>query len=1029
MLTPDDQSQLLSLALKGSNSGIWDWDMSDDSVFFDPNYYQMAGYEPNEFPHKFEEWERRVHPDDLLPARKAVQQYLAGKIGTYSAEFRFKTKSGDWMWILAKGEVTGRDENGNPTRFSGLHVDISQIKNTEQTLQKERAFSTSLINTAKLIILVMDVEGRIQKINPYMEAITGYKEAEVKGKDWFDTFLPPADHTELRAMFKKAIADIDVSGEANPIMTKDGRELMIEWHSKTLKDTDGAIVGLLSFGVDIAARIKAEQALRKSEEKFRLSFKTSPDSINLNRLEDGVYLEINDGFTNLTGYTAAEVIGVSSFDLNIWKNEEARAELTKDLAEHTYAENVEAEFVTKNGDIKNGLMSARVFEIEGEKVILSIVRDITERKLVEEKFQTLVKESSVGIALADVISGEILECNPALERMLGYGRGELLGQHQRVIDDGPGAEPSLTETFIRHTGEDSGKSLFRSCVTKDGRDLDVEIKSTRFTLGNRDVILGFFQDITERKKAEDDLYEAHAILQVAMNSSPAGIAIADAPDGKLRYFNDAGLLICGGDRATIANGIGLDQYVAKLQILDLDGHPLETDEMPLARAVIYGEESGRDFIVRDVKGADHIVSAKASPIKDRNGKTVAGIAVFHDISEKHKAEVERRELERQLHQKNKMEAIGVLAGGMAHNFNNNLSIILGNLELATLNLPPQSDIAEFIDHAKLAVLSSRDLVKQIMTYSRKGEQQKVPLQLSATIAEVIAMLKSTIPSSIYLQQNLHPDSIPAYIRANASQLQEVLLNLCNNAVHAMEKQGKLTIALAAVELTRQQIPANSQCQPGYYLRLSVQDTGCGITPEIMDKIFDPFFTTKEVHEGTGMGLSTVQGVMEQLQGQVTVESHIGQGTTFHLDFPVIEVTAEDDHHLTPSALPRGTEHILFVDDDEMLASVVHRMLTEMGYQVTLMTDSQDALKLFTAHADSFQLVITDQTMPGLTGKEFIQKLKQIRPETPTIICTGYSSKVDEEVARDLGAHAFLIKPLAMLELSQTVRRVLDGERE
>jgi len=398
-----------------------------------------------------------------------------------------------------------------------------------------------------------------------------------------------------------------------------------------------------------------------------------------------------------------------------------------------------------------------------------------------------------------------------------------------------------------------------------------------------------------------------------------------------------------------------------------------------------------------------------------------------DITKRKQAEAEHRELESQLRQKYKMEAVGVMAGGMAHNFNNNLSIILGNIELTKMKLPNHPEVGRFLDNAKIGVLRSRDLISQIMTYSRKEEQHKAPLQLSEVIDEVIAMLKLTIPSSVYLQQKLSPASIPVYIQANASQIQEILLNLCNNAVHAMDEQGNLTIALDDVQLEQQQIPVHSSCSPGHYLCLSVQDAGCGMTPETQQKIFDPFFTTKELHEGTGMGLSSVHGIMEQLQGMIVVESHVVQGTTFKLYFPVIEATVEDDSALTPADLPRGKERILFVDDDEILATMTHTLLTEMGYHVTLMTDSQEAIKLFAANANSFDLLITDQTMPGLTGKELIQEIKQIRPDIFTIICTGYSSKIDEDKAKDLGINAFLMKPVDLPELLQTVRRVLDRD--
>jgi PAS domain S-box-containing protein len=889
MHTQEHQSQLLSLALKSSNSGIWDWDMTGDTVFFDPSYYRMAGYQPNEFPHKFSEWEKRVHPDDLAPAKKAFQRYMAGNTEAYSAEFRFKTKAGEWMWILTKGEATERDEKGNPTRFTGLHIDISQIKGAEKAFEEERAFSTSLINTAQMIVLILDVEGRIQRINPYMEKLTGYKEVEVKGKDWFDTFLPPANYTEIHTVFQNAVIDIASNAVVNPILTKDGQVITIEWYNKSLKDIDGRVIGMLSLGVDITERIKAEKELKTSEEKFRLAFKTSPDSINLNRLEDGVYLEINDGFSKITGYSADEVLGISSLDLKIWKKKEDREKLLQELQEKGYVENLEAQFVAKNGDIIIGLISARIIEIDGEPVVLTIIRDITARKLAEEKFKTIINEASIGIGLADAATGELLECNPALAQMLDYTREELIGQPQSIIDQGPMADSALSQNFIQHRDVDFGNTRCQTAVTKQGKVIDVEVKATIFKLGNKTFMLGFFQDITQRKQAEK----------------------------------------------------------------------------------------------------------------------------------------EHLELETQLRQKYKMEAVGVMAGGMAHNFNNNLSIILGNLELSKMKLPANPEVDSYLDNAKIAVFRSRDLVKQIMAYSRPNDQGKQALKVSLLVDETLELLRSTIPTTINLLHQINADNQDLTIHADSSQLQECLINLCNNAMQAMEETGTLTISLQPEELQKQDIPMQYNAQPGKFAKISVADTGCGMAPETIEKIFDLFYTTKAVDQGTGVGLSTVQGIVKDHGGLIKVLSTPELGTTFELYFPILESIAQADNNLINDIFPRGTERILFVDDDEMLAELGGKLLTGIGYQVSIITDSTEALKLFTTNAEHFDLVITDQTMPKLTGKDLIVELKKIRPDIPTIICTGYSSKIDEEEAQELGIEAFMLKPLDLTQLAQTVRKVLD----
>ncbi|NOY13981.1 MAG: response regulator [Deltaproteobacteria bacterium] len=399
-----------------------------------------------------------------------------------------------------------------------------------------------------------------------------------------------------------------------------------------------------------------------------------------------------------------------------------------------------------------------------------------------------------------------------------------------------------------------------------------------------------------------------------------------------------------------------------------------------------------------------------------------------DLTELKDAERKRLELETQLRQKFKMETVGLMAGGMAHNFNNNLAIILGNLEISRGKLSADSKIINYLDSAKLAVLRSRDLVMQILSYSRKGAHDKIPIRLAPLVEETYRLLFSTIPNTVRLRRIISIESVNATLKADASRIQEILINLCNNAVHAMDEKGDLTIRLELSIVRAEDIPAQYRCLPGRYAGLSVSDTGCGMSAETLERIFDPFFTTKEAHQGTGLGLSTVQGIVDQHGGFIKVASTLGQGSTFSLFFPLVEVPVEK---VAPPVrqLPKGDERILFVDDEEMLAGLGEEQLTAAGYQVTAVTDSLEALRLFKAQPEAFDLVITDQTMPELCGKDFIRELLKIRPDLPTILLTGYSSKVTEDEVKQLGIKAFCLKPMDLSEMVKIVRRVLDKVKD
>ena len=438
------------------------------------------------------------------------------------------------------------------------------------------------------------------------------------------------------------------------------------------------------------------------------------------------------------------------------------------------------------------------------------------------------------------------------------------------------------------------------------------------------------------------------------------------------------------------------------------------------------------------------IDIKPPEIPDEIGAIEAGLENFRDnlhaivdknaqlkveIDERIAAELERDNLEIELRQKHKMEAVGFMAGGMAHNFNNNLSIILGNVELSQMKQVPGSEVIPLLENAKIAVRRSRDLVQKIITYSRKGITHKAPMWLTIIIDETLGLVTSTLPATVTLHRSVDPDCKTRQIYADASQIQEVLINLCNNAVQAMDEKGELNISLEPVELEQKNIPAQYDCLPGQYVKLSVKDSGCGMPTEMLDKIFDPFYTTKEEYEGAGMGLATVQGIVAQHGGMIKVDSQLDHGTTFDLYFPIIEQKDMVEPVAEMTALSRGTECILFVDDDEILASLGEQLLSTLGYQVCMMTDSTEALKMFTANANRFDLVITDQTMPKLTGKELIEEIKKVKADIPTILCTGYSSKVDEAEAVEFGISAFMMKPLDLPQLSQTIRQVLGGEKK
>lgn len=396
-----------------------------------------------------------------------------------------------------------------------------------------------------------------------------------------------------------------------------------------------------------------------------------------------------------------------------------------------------------------------------------------------------------------------------------------------------------------------------------------------------------------------------------------------------------------------------------------------------------------------------------------------------DITEQVKLRNENKAFEQQLQRTQKLEAIGSLAGGIAHDFNNILSPIMGRAELMLVENPDQASIREHCRGIIDAARRARDLVKQILTFSRQVDQEILPVSMAEVIREVVQLVRPTLPATIEIDCQL-PEPCPR-VMADATQLHQVLMNLITNAYHAMEERGgRLSLHLETITLGLGAFEDLS-IAPGLYQRLTIADTGHGMDEATMAKIFDPYFTTKARGKGTGLGLAVVLGILRGYGGEIRVASTPGTGTTFTLYFPVVELAAEQQQPPPRSQepLPRGSEHILLVDDEKSIADVTTSMLERLGYKVTVRISSYDALEAFRNLADRIDLLIADLTMPQMTGLQLYREIKKIRPDIKVIICTGFSEQLDSDKSRVIGIEGFLNKPVVMADLAHCVRRVLD----
>ena len=789
---------------------------------------------------------------------------------------------------------------------------------------------------------------------------------------------------------------------------------------------------------EIAERKRTEEALRESEVLARTLLNLPLDNVVLLMDTDGILIDFNENLPKRLGKKREELIGKCIYDFVPPELAKSRREKTKELLQTGNP----VRFQDRHAGFWYDNVGYPILDEKGNIIKIAIFAyDITELKQAGEHMRHLASfpQLNPNPVLELNTSGEIVYSNSSVQAVL-----ESLGMNKaNTMVFLPGDMKGIIESW-------DGKTeaiLIREVTVKDRFFTETVYLSPEFNVARI-----YAYEITKRKKAENELRLANERLEMAQRAAGAGTWDWNVKTDQVVWSPQLFEIFGLDSQNSVAS---FDVWNQIMYPEDRETANNRIDKALRERANLVSEYR----IVRHDNGELRWINALGKGVYDDQGKPLRMTGICLDITDRKKIEgelkkvldelekridertaelqqaydklteetIERERLEGQLRQSQKMEAIGTLAGGIAHDFNNILAAIIGFSEMVEEDIPLGKPSVQHVQRVINAASRGRELVQQILTFSRKTEHARHPVSLSSVTNETVQFMRATIPATIDILLDSGPTSDT--ILATPVEVQQILMNLVTNASLAMQQQGGiLHVSIADVDLEPDSPVLEADMAPGEYLRLVVSDTGTGMTPDVVERIFEPFFTTREVGQGTGMGLAVVYGIVKSLHGNIQVESEQGVGTTFNVFFPKVRTDAIAET-LSTEQSPGKRERVLFIDDEEFLVEWGQSLLERLGYEVTAMNDSTEAFETFSSDPSQFDLVITDQTMPGITGLNLAREILKIRPDIPVILCSGHSDAVTLDTLKEAGITEFLMKPLARKELAEIIRRVLDKEME
>jgi len=981
----------------------------DRILLANPRALEFAGVAMEEFLSKpFIEFIHQNDREGIIAYQKAI---IEGDTVPPPFVLRPLRPDGAEMWTEVRGVNILWD--GEQAQIA-LLTDVTETRKAERLVRSNYHFLETLLDTISIPVFYKDMGGVYLGCNrAFAEEVLGCPREEVVGKTIYDfAYVVPPEKAEAYRKADQALIKNGGTQEYEIELVRVSGERSLYYISKAIyPDSEGKPAGIVAVMLDITARKRAENALRESEDRFRTLVENAPDGILLFDAERRRFVDANDRVQSILGYSKEELHGKS------WENISAPIQIDG-LPTLEYGKKLENavlegetttnEWIFRHADDSEVTVELRLTRMttNNQNLIRASLLDISDRKRAEKALrdsdllvQALMRASDDPLIIEDM-EGTILEINEAAASLIGMSKEEAVGQNS--FDNMPPEMAEVRRGFARKIREQGKEVRFED----DWGDkwFDNVVYPVQDEKGELTRLAILTRDITDRKKAEAERNR----LATAIEQAGEGIVITDTK-GTIEYVNPAFERMTG---YTARDAVGESPRIQK------SGRHDEAFYRDMWNTITRGEVwKGRLYNKRK----DDSVYAEEmtiSPIRNASGETVGYVALKRNISE-------MIQLETRVRQKQKMEAIGTLAGGIAHDFNNIIYAILGFNDLALDQVSTENEARPCLEQVREAGWRATDLVSQILAFSRQQEPERKAHRLQPIAREALGLLESARPLAIQIRQSIDDECGPVQI--DATEVHQIVMNLCTNAFHAMRKEGG-TLEFTLQERTLDDTTAidGPDLPAGRYAVFVVGDTGEGMDESTASRVFEPYFTTKDIGEGTGMGLSTVHGLVDSLGGTIVVESAVGRGTRFEVFLPIAGKRGE-----TPEArragrgLPGGTESILLLEDEDTIRELMSTILESLGYRVEAIANGAYGLRLFRLDPERFDLVITDQSMPGILGTELARSLLAMRADLPVILCSGKSGPVPEEKAKSVGIRKVLRKPIEKDLLARSIREVLD----